>query len=165
MMLGRVYWIDAPRAGRLAIMACPRSGDWLADEIACWKQAGIDTVVSLLEREEVAEIGLNQEAELCGAEKIEFVLFPIPDRGVPASLHDAAILVDGVCARLTAGKTVAVHCRAGIGRSSLVAACVLTRFGYETSEAFGLIATSRGVTVPDTDAHRDWVMRFRDVTC
>jgi hypothetical protein len=42
-MLGRVYWIDVPRAG-LAMMARPRSGDWLADEIASWKQAGIDTV-------------------------------------------------------------------------------------------------------------------------
>jgi protein-tyrosine phosphatase len=115
-----------------------------------------------LEREEVAELGLNQEAELCGAEKIEFVSFPIPDRGVPASLHDAAALVDGVCARLTAGKTVAVHCRAGIGRSALVAACVLTRFGYAASDAFSLIAASRGVTVPDTGAQRDWVVSFRN---
>ena len=159
-MLGRAYWIDAPRAGRLAIMARPRSGDWLADEIAGWKQAGIDTVVSLLEPEEAAELGLSLEAELCGAEKIEFVAFPIPDRGVPVSLREATTLVESVRARLAAGKAVAVHCRAGIGRSALVAACALTRFGYEASEAFALIAASRGLTVPDTDAQRDWVVSF-----
>jgi protein-tyrosine phosphatase len=159
-MLGRVYWIDTPRAGRLAILARPRSGDWLADEIASWKQAGIDTVVSLLERQEVAELELNREAELCGAEKIEFISFPIPDRGVPASLHEAASLVQTVGAQLAEGKTVAVHCRAGIGRSALVAACALTRLGYEVSEAFALIAASRGLTVPDTDAQRDWVVSF-----
>jgi hypothetical protein len=60
-MFPRVYWIHAPKAGRLAIMPRPRAGDWLEDEIASWKEAGIDTVVSLLEREEIAELGLDRK--------------------------------------------------------------------------------------------------------
>src|SRR5713101_2898754 len=50
-----IHWIDLPVAGRLAIMARPRAGDWLADEIAGWRAAGIDIVVNLLEPAEIAE--------------------------------------------------------------------------------------------------------------
>jgi hypothetical protein len=161
-MFTRIYWIDAPKAGRLAIMPRPRAGDWLEDEIAGWKEAGIDTVVSLLEREEIAELGLGPEAELCGAKSMEFVSFPIPDRGVPASPRDARVVIGLLCTSLTAGKAVAVHCRAGIGRSALVAACVLTRSGYDASDALTMIADSRGVSVPDTDGQRDRVMSFQN---
>jgi protein-tyrosine phosphatase len=161
MMLARIYWIHAPKAGRLAIMPRPRAGDWLEDEIACWKETGVDTVVSLIEREEVIELGLNREAELCSANGIEFVSFPIPDRGVPSSPAETSALVGLACTRLSAGKAVAVHCRAGIGRSALVSACILTRCGYDASEAFAMIAASRRVAVPDTDDQRDWVMSFQ----
>jgi hypothetical protein len=161
-MFPRVYWIHAPKAGRLAIMPRPRAGDWLEDEIASWKEAGIYTVVSLLERGGDRRTGARQEAELCGAKNIEFVSFPIPDRGVPECLRDAMALFGRVHTSLTAGKAVAVHCRAGIGRSALVAACVLTRFGYDAPDAFIMIATSRGVAVPDTDGQRDWVTSFQN---
>ena len=35
-------------AGRLAIMARPRAGDWLEDEISGWRAQGVEIVVSLL---------------------------------------------------------------------------------------------------------------------
>jgi protein-tyrosine phosphatase len=62
---------------------------------------------------------------LCRQHGIEFISFPIPDRGVPASLRDATDLVRTVVNGIGDGKAVAVHCRAGIGRSSLIAASVL----------------------------------------
>jgi protein-tyrosine phosphatase len=142
-------------------MPRPRAGDWLEDEIASWKESGVDTVVSLIEREEVIELGLGRESELCGVKGIEFVSFPIPDRGIPASPGDASALVGLACTRLAASKAVAVHCRAGIGRSALVAACILTRCGYNASDAFAIISASRGVTVPDTDDQRNWVISFQ----
>jgi hypothetical protein len=48
-MRSSIYWIDAPVTGRLGIMARPRSGDWLEDEIAGWETAEINMVVCLLE--------------------------------------------------------------------------------------------------------------------
>jgi len=56
-----VYWIKSHTQSRLAIMPRPRAGDWLDDEIAGWKADGIDIVVSLLEANEVYELGLSQE--------------------------------------------------------------------------------------------------------
>lgn len=79
--MSRLHWIEMP--GRLAIMARPRADDWLEVDVAEWKTSGVDLVVSLLERDEVSELGLQEEADLCWASGIEFISFPIPDRGVP----------------------------------------------------------------------------------
>lgn len=69
----------------LAIMPRPRAGDWLEDEVLSWHRSGVRTVVSLLEAHEFTELGLGDEQRLCSAHGIEFVSFPIPDRGVPTS--------------------------------------------------------------------------------
>ncbi|MGJ5045889.1 protein-tyrosine phosphatase family protein [Bradyrhizobium oligotrophicum] len=86
-----------------------------------------------------------------------FVSFPIPDRGLPET-RSAAQLAGDLAARLTDGARVLVHCRAGIGRSSVIAACVMIRLGVDAAEALERIAAARGVGVPDTEAQRIWVM-------
>ena len=130
--------------------------------IAGWREEGIDIVVSLLEPEEVIELGLPGEADLCREQGIEFISFPIPDRGVPAALRETVALAQTVAMKVGEGKAVAVHCRAGIGRSSLIAACALVCSGLDWEAALDMIGKARGVTVPDTEAQRDWVRAFRD---
>jgi len=140
-------------------MARPRANDWLEAEVDVWKSAGLDQVVSLLEREEVSELGLQTEPEICHGRGISFLSFPIPDRGVPdtkEAQHVAAMLARD----LANGRSVAIHCRAGIGRSSLIAACVLVCSGLKACEALKLIRDARGLPVPDTDEQRDWVLAF-----
>jgi protein-tyrosine phosphatase len=159
-----IYWLDVPKAWRLATMPRPRAGDWLLDEIAGWRAESIDIVVSLLEQHEVVELELQQEPESCQAAGIEFISFPIPDRSVPASMTGTERLVRTLSAAVAIGKAVAIHCRAGIGRSSLIAACVLVRNGYDVDSAFEVIAKARGVEVPDTQAQRAWVSTFAATT-
>jgi hypothetical protein len=60
--MSRLFWTEPGGVGRMAIMARPRAGDWLESEVDEWKAAGIDVVVSLLERDEVVELGLQREA-------------------------------------------------------------------------------------------------------
>jgi len=167
-----IYWLDLTESGpegrperwRLAIMPRPRAGDWLEDEIAGWKAEGVDMVVGLLEPHELAELELNRLPATCAAAGIDFVPFPIADRGVPASLPETDRLVCTIAADLAAGKAVAVHCRSGIGRSALIAACVLVRGGYAVDSAFATIGLARGVEVPDTEAQRAWVAAFLAAT-
>jgi protein-tyrosine phosphatase len=161
-MIPTLYRIEVPPPWRLAIVPRPRAGDWLADEIAGWQAAGIDLVVSLLEPEEVAELGLRDEAGLCRENTIAFVSFPIPDRGVPRSWLAASDLARLLASRVRDGRTVAIHCRAGIGRSAVIAACVLVRLGVNPDQAFETIAKARGVDVPDTQQQREWVGAFAD---
>ena len=84
-MRAEIYWVQGPWTGRLAIMPRPRGGDWLEDEVRDWRSAGIDVVVCTLTSDEVAELNLAQEAALCEANGIEYLAFPIVDRGVPRS--------------------------------------------------------------------------------
>jgi protein-tyrosine phosphatase len=158
-MTPELYWIPI-KVGRLAIMARPRAGDWLADEIAGWSQESVSVVVSLLEPSESAELELDGEAKACADAGIEFIPFPIRDRGVPISVPGVAKLIALLDGKLKAGASVAIHCRAGIGRSALIAACVLTKAGIAAGDALVLIGKARGVIVPDTDEQSAWVRAF-----
>jgi protein-tyrosine phosphatase len=131
-------------------------------EVGEWKDAGIDVVVSLLERDEVVELGLQREADLCRSSGIEFICLPIPDRGLPESRRAASEIARSLAAGLLGGRSIAIHRRAGIGRSSVMAACALICFGIEAGTALRLIAAARGLTVPDTDEQRDWVLTFTE---
>jgi len=153
--MSRLYWIDLRAAGRIAIMARPRAGDWLESEIDAWKNGGIDIVVSLLEQDEISELALQHEAALCRAQGIDFISCPIPDRGVPQSRPKILQLARPLVASVQDGRSLAIHCGAGIGRSSLMAACVLVCSGITADDAFELIRASRGLSVPDTDGQRD----------
>src|SRR5690349_14593755 len=84
-MRAQLYWIEGPPGRRAAILARPRGGDWLEDEVCSWKDQGVDVVVSLLTSPEVEEFGLAGEAAACAAAGIEYVSVPVPDRGVPPS--------------------------------------------------------------------------------
>jgi protein-tyrosine phosphatase len=160
-MRSEIYWIDTSDSARLAIMARPRAGDWLEDEIAGWKADGVDVVVSLLEDGEISELGLESEQSLCAASGIEFISFPIADRSVPSADKTEA-LIQTISERVEHGKAVAIHCRAGIGRSALIAACVLVSDGMDTNEAFERISRARRVPVPDTQEQAAWVKRFSE---
>jgi protein-tyrosine phosphatase len=157
-MAARVYWIDGPWKGRLAIVPRPRGGDWLEDDSADWREAGIDVVVSFLTPDEAIELDLEAEQAFCEAQGIRFVSFAIPDRNVPASQVAAVALVRELGESLVEGKTVAVHCRQSVGRSALLAACLLASAGEQPHLAFERISLARGVAVPDTAEQVQWLV-------
>lgn len=150
-------WIEGPWKGRLAIVPRPRGGDWLADEIHSWHEAGLDIIVSLLTPHEIEELDLGGEEELSQAQDIEFISFPIPDREVPTSRQAMIDLAHKLETALASRKGVGLHCRQGIGRSSLIAACVLIASGENPAEVFERISTARGRSVPDTVEQKEWV--------
>lgn len=156
----RVHWVPEVKPGRLGIMPRPRPGPGLRDEIAAWRRDGVDTVVSLLEEFEMRELDLADEPSLCRAANIHFISYPIQDRGVPASLEKTCRLVARIAALVNGGSSVAIHCRAGIGRSSLIAGCVLLRLGFGHDEIFPMLSRARGMIVPDTMAQIDWLASF-----
>ena len=50
-----------------------------------------------------------------------------------------------------------VHCRAGIGRSGMAAACVAARFVGSPAEAVAAVSEARGLSIPDTAAQRAFI--------
>jgi protein-tyrosine phosphatase len=155
-----VYWVDAVLPLRLAMMPRPRSGDWLEDEVIGWQREGIATVVCLLVAQEVRDLGLDAEAALCVRHGTAFLTLPVPDRSVPPSEHAFHALILRIVETLRDSRGVGVHCRAGIGRSGLVAACVLAQLGVPATRIFEELSRSRGVGVPDTPEQVAWFDRY-----
>lgn len=157
-MDAEIYKVSSIGAGFLAVMAKP-VGEWLDEEIASLARQGVTTVVSLLTHAEAYELGLVEEAALCSAQGIEFLSFPITDRGVPEQVAMTVTLVAGLHERALAGSGVVVHCRAGIGRSGLIAAAVLLHEGLTPESALATVSRARRVPVPDTEEQVRWLCR------
>ena len=63
------------------------------------KRAGIDVLVSMLQVDEAAELGLSSEAELCEARGIVFSIFLDPGS------RNAVIIILPVCRGFESGRT------------------------------------------------------------
>jgi protein-tyrosine phosphatase len=155
-----VFWIEGPWRGKLAILARPRGGDWLGDEVEGWKEAGVNVVISTLTSGEESELGLTSEAEIVKCSGLTYISFPIADYSVPGSKISMQQLAAELNDQLSRGANIGVHCRQSIGRSSLVAACVLVTSGESPQRAFKHIELARGVSVPDTAEQKEWVISF-----
>lgn len=156
-----IYWIVREGLpGRLATLSRPRGWDLVEHEIRRLHRRGVDVLVSLLTRDEIDELELHKLDECCRSQGVVFLSYPIVDRTVPVSLDETARLVGALSGYLAEGKGVAVHCRAGIGRSSTIAACVLVAEGFSPAMAFELIRQARHWKVPDTEEQREWVAVF-----
>ncbi len=153
-----IYKVERIGSGFLAIMAKPVAGEWIDDEFSGIAEQDIKQVVSLLEPHEIYDLGLIEEKNLCKKYGMEFYHYPIPDRGIPNSVVDYAIITKNLYYEMAGGKNTVIHCRAGIGRIGIVAAGVLIHCAFEPYEAFQHLSKSRGMTVPDTEEQRDWVI-------
>lgn len=155
-----LYSIPELPTGQLSIMARPRGGDWLFDEIKALRESDVNVLVSLLTPAEVSEFDLVEEASCCYAQGIIYNSFPIPDRGVPPFSAQTFTFLEQLRAYLTEGKHIALHCRQGLGRAPLIAASVLVLNGIAPELAFDLLSKTREYPVPETEEQVRWVVAF-----
>jgi len=128
--------------------------------MSSWRRAGIDAVLSLLTREEEGDLDLTAESREARAGGMEFISFPIPDRQVPDSDAAMSSALESLDAALVAGKNAVVHCRQGVGRTGLVAACLLVAKGLTPEDAVERLSKARGEPVPETPEQRRWIDRY-----
>ncbi|MDH5731123.1 MAG: tyrosine-protein phosphatase [Gammaproteobacteria bacterium] len=154
-----IYKVEIIGSGFLAVMAKPVSGDWIDDEFAGIAREGINTIVSLLELHEAYEVGLQNEQQLAEKNGVKFLSFPIRDRDLPKSVSNFKYFTKELYCHIESGNNTVIHCRAGIGRTGVVAAGILLHCGFKPKEAFAHISNKRGVQVPDTDAQVEWIVK------
>jgi protein-tyrosine phosphatase len=155
-----IFWIDGPWTGKLAIVARPRGGDWLADDVRLWKESGLEVIVSLLTKAESDDFELGLEQQLCEGIGLRFIAFAIEDLSVPSSNQATFELISELENLLSSGKKVGIHCRQAIGRSGMIASSLLVAAGLEAPEAFEIVSRARRMKVPETSEQRDWVVAF-----
>jgi protein-tyrosine phosphatase len=163
-----IFWIAAPPGAapgftppRLAIVLRPRGGQFLRSELIKFKEAGIRTLVSLMEAREAVAFGLAEEPEFAEELGIMFLPFPLRDHSVPQDPISFRGFVQDLAARLKAGRAVGIHCQGSIGRSTVTAACVLIHLGWKPAAALAAIQEARGVPVPDMQEQEDWILSYR----
>lgn len=157
-MQAEIYWTNE----QLATMPHPRGDDWLEDEIIFLKNSGVDVLVSMLEYHEIKRLRLEQEEFFCREKEILYLNFPVVDRNIPDSFEEVFHFVQKLSGFYKEGKKIAIHCFAGIGRSSLIACCLLILQGMDVDDAFFKISQARGFPVPDTPEQVNWAYTFAE---
>jgi protein-tyrosine phosphatase len=159
--MNEIFWIKGDPPAPLAIVLRPHGGDRLEDELLRMKNAGIQTVVSLLEKYEAAFLELTDEARVARKAGLYFLSFPIPDTQIPSDPAAFETFIKYLASRLRAGEHIGVHCRGSIGRSTITAACALIHLGWSPREALFAIAAARGCAVPDTQEQETWILNYQ----
>ena len=154
-----MYHVPCSTPGKLYVMPHPDPGrlHQVLDDI---RDRAVTTVVSLLADRDVVDLGLEQEDAFCRALGLRFIHHPIVDFGLPqpASFAD---LVKSLARDLAAGQSIVIHCRAGIGRSGMLACCILKQLGATADEAIACVSEARTTSVPDTPEQRRFIVAFR----
>ncbi len=99
-----------------------------------------------------------------------YVRKAIPDHGLPESPAVMAEILDTIAQAIEVGHIVYVHCRAGIGRTNLVAGCWLRRRGHSGPAAIERLnrlwqSNARAKSwprVPESDAQARYVVDWRE---
>ena len=161
-MYTRIYWIKQEKLGSklFGIMSKPRGRDWLEDEIKRIKLKGADYIISLLEREEINNLGLEKEGEYCEKYGMNYINFPIEDVNTPVDENKFLELVEDLSKKLNEGKKLIIHCRMGIGRSSILASGILIKQGVNVRDVFEILSKHRELKVPDTVEQEEWVSKI-----
>ncbi|MGA9672736.1 MAG: hypothetical protein WBQ94_26200 [Terracidiphilus sp.] len=156
-----IFWIEGDPPVPLAIVLRPRGGDWLKDELVRMKNAGIQTLVSLLEKHEAAYLELSEESNIATQVGLSFLSFPITDTRLPSDPLAFEIFIKHIVSRLRAGEHIGVHCRGSIGRATVTAASALIHLGWSPRSALSAITMARGCSVPDTQEQENWILNYR----
>ena len=151
-----LFWIDR----NVAVSTRPASGALLREDLAGARTAGLDILVSCLQPSEERELGLIEEEPAAAGAGLDFRRFRMQDGGTPDDDDAFGAFIDELAAEHRAGRWIAVHCRAGVGRSPLVAAALQVRLGISPAEAWRRVGDARGYPVPDNDEQRQYLFGY-----
>ncbi|SDS38069.1 phosphatase domain-containing putative toxin [Pseudomonas oryzae] len=149
-------------SGRLIFTPCPGSKDTsVADALDTLRAAGAEALITLMP---AVELEQNQAAELpalCAARDLEWFHLPVADEQVPLADFDSAWTQarERIAGLLGAGRSIAIHCKGGSGRTGLIAARILIDRGLPRVEAVAMVQALRPKAIQHP-AHVAWLGQF-----
>ncbi|VAW52203.1 hypothetical protein MNBD_GAMMA06-228 [hydrothermal vent metagenome] len=121
------------KKGKLAGTPKPGLLKELEYDLEALKRVGVTHLVSLTEKE--------IDADICNEMGVEVIRSPMPDMQAPSN-QQAVEICEQISALLESSKVIAVHCKAGLGRTGTVLAAQLI---YEGANAINALEQTRGI--------------------
>lgn len=157
--------------GLIGMSFCPgkkqldaRSGRWERDldtDLSRIKEWGAGMVVSLVEMPEFSELQVANLPEMVGQMGMVWRHLPIRDRCPPNGEFTTQWKKLGpeIHAMLASGKNVFLHCKGGLGRTGMVAACILVESGLDPQIAIAKVRKARPKSI-ETALQEWFVLNF-----
>lgn len=143
------------------------SGNWnrdlTSDLTRLRGECHADTLVSLIEDSELKALEIENLEDECRNHSIELIRFPLPDVSVPPLLKSFAGLIREIVKRLRQDKTVVVHCKGGLGRAGLAAACSIVAANdnkISGEQAIKIVRAARGAGAVETKEQEKFISFF-----
>lgn len=131
----------------------------LLDDLADMNARQVGRIICLTPLDEIAVKSPDYAARQTDL-GIPVTVFPIGDFGVPDDGGGLKALAEQAARDLEVGKVLFVHCAAGIGRTGMVATCILVALGLGGAAAMAAIAAAG--SGPETDLQRQLVARYAE---
>lgn len=133
---------------------------WLTEQLAVGACFPVEHSRALAEEHGIrAVIDLREEdrddEELLRSAGIDFLHLPTIDQMAPDQ-HMLERGVEFAKAHMSSGNRVLIHCQGGIGRSALLALCVLVELGLEPLAALSHAKDCREAVSPSLDQYQGW---------
>lgn len=155
--------LDVPGStAQLIFTPCPGSKDTSVSEaLTTLQAAGAEALITLMPTEELALNEATQLPQLCAERDLEWFHLPVADEQVPLADFDDAWgeSVARISELLSAGKSVAIHCKGGSGRTGLIAARILIDREVPRETAIASVQALRPKAIQHP-AHIGWIERF-----
>lgn len=106
-------------------------------------QHGVSVICPLIEDFEFELLKMEHYHTEAEAANLTVLPHPIVDGNIPNKLPIFQSFVGEILQQLKARRSVVLHCRGGLGRAGLTAACLLSKAGMPPSEAIALVRKHR----------------------
>ncbi|WP_410499097.1 cyclin-dependent kinase inhibitor 3 family protein [Chitinibacter sp. S2-10] len=148
--------------GGLIFTPCPGTKDAdLRRALQDLHAAGASAVITLMPSHELQENKVADLPAVCAELGMAWFHFPVEDDAAPDAefasqwaLHSTDILQ-----MLAAGKTIAVHCKGGSGRTGLMIAKLLLERGLDAEAAISAVQKIRPRSF-SVSSHREYLLSF-----
>lgn len=117
-------------------------------------------LVSLVEDHELRDLRIDGLVPACEAQHIRTLRRPFPDQGVPP-MELAKATVTEVLEAAARGENVVIHCKGGLGRTGVIAACALVATGVDPATAMDAVRKTRPNTIENA-AQEKFIQAFAD---
>jgi protein-tyrosine phosphatase len=139
--------ITARVPGRLLLHSMPGRYESLENVWTQVRNEGVCAIVCLAEKGELHEKSSDYARALeAGAVPCLVTRFEVPDRSAPEDRNAFWALAGDVAQRLKSGEVVLIHCAGGVGRTAMLAVCVLLALGEPVGDARSVVSRA-GSTV------------------